>query len=182
MAAATGTTIVPVVLGVPFSDWPPTIVGQTQMTAQFKLPNGDLKIFVDMSDAGLFHTKLKRELLPRLKVTLESIGPTTSSRLADVNDPALSDVAHAGAGNPSLPCRRPQRPASNAVVPVELKHDDGAGHASFDTIPVLGAGEGPSAHRSTSGRGSCSECVKPVLSTQHRVANANGTYRHDPCK
>ena len=169
MAAATGTTIVPVVLGVPFSDWPPAIVGQTQMTAQFKLPNGDMKIFVDMSDAGSFHAKLKRELLPRLKLT------------TDVNDPALSDVAEAGAAQPTLRHRRPQRPASNAVVPVELKHEDGANHASFDTIPVLGAGEGPSAHRSTSGRGACSECGKPVLSTQHRVANANGTYRHDPC-
>lgn len=80
-AAETGTTVLPIVLGVPFSEWPPKQVGQTPMKGQFATASGDLKIFVDMSDPSQFHTKLQRELLPRLKGTAVS-SAATSTRLA----------------------------------------------------------------------------------------------------
>jgi len=176
MAVATGTPVVPVVLGVPFADWPPATVGQAQMTKQFMLPNGDLKIFVDMSEAGSFHTKLNRELLPRLKVQ-----PTQQSTSKLGSDRAACDVAPPGAKptskQPSRPRRPQQKAAHNAIVPM-ADHVDGAD--TFRAIPVPRADEKSSVH--SVDRGLCSECGKPVLTTQHRLANDNGTYRHDPCE
>jgi serine/threonine protein kinase len=67
MAASTGTVVLPIVLGVPFSEWPPQRIGQTPMSDQFiRTDSGDMKIFVDMTDQSLFHTKMQRELIPRL--------------------------------------------------------------------------------------------------------------------
>ena len=160
MAASTGTTIVPIVLGVSFADWPPATVGNTTMTNQFKSLNGDMKIFVDMSEAGAFHTKLNRELLPRLKAWIG-------------DNPAASDVAIAGETpfpkQASRPGRQKTRTASNAVVPVD----------AVDPISVPMADEAPSGH--SSDRGACSECGEPVLTNQNRQCNPDGTYRHDPC-
>jgi len=67
MAADTATTVLPIVLDIPFAEWPPRKVGKTEMKEQFQAAkNGDLKIFVEMTDKAQFYTKLNRELLPRL--------------------------------------------------------------------------------------------------------------------
>lgn len=77
-AAASNTTVLPIVLGVPFSDWPPTQIGASVMREQFATAAGDLKIFVDLSDIAQFHTKVNRELLPRLQLGHGAVdGPPT---------------------------------------------------------------------------------------------------------
>jgi len=70
-AADTGTTVLPIVLNIPFAEWPPRMIGQTEMKEQFRAASGDCKIFVDMTDRGQFRTKLNRELLPRLQLSAQ---------------------------------------------------------------------------------------------------------------
>lgn len=66
LAAKLRKPIVPIVLGVPFSEWPPTRVGSTEVTDQFATSSGDLKIFVDMTSREQFYQKYRKELLPKL--------------------------------------------------------------------------------------------------------------------
>lgn len=66
LAAKLRKPIVPIVLGVPFAEWPPTRVGSTTVTDQFATSSGDLKIFVDMTSREHFYQKYRKELLPRL--------------------------------------------------------------------------------------------------------------------
>lgn len=79
MAHKYGKPVIPVVLNVPFQEWPPQQIGQTKMNEQFATAAGDVKIFVDMSDPQKFFQKFKQELLPRLKSKL-GVLPTTISR------------------------------------------------------------------------------------------------------
>ena len=66
-AATHEKTIVPIMLGVPFSEWPPEAIGDTKMTTQFRSEaTGDMRLFVDFGSAESFHTKFKKELKPRL--------------------------------------------------------------------------------------------------------------------
>ena len=67
LAAKYEKVLIPLMLGVPFSEWPPTVIGETPMTSQFKDEStGDMKLFVDFSDMSAFATKFNKELLPRL--------------------------------------------------------------------------------------------------------------------
>jgi hypothetical protein len=66
LAQKLGKPIIPVVLGVPFSEWPPARIGQTAMVDQFATATGDMKIFVDMTKGTEFYQKYRKELLPRL--------------------------------------------------------------------------------------------------------------------
>ena len=62
-----GKTIIPIMFGVPFSEWPPAVIGVTPMSNQFNDPKtGDMKLFVDFTDLEQFYAKLGNELLPRL--------------------------------------------------------------------------------------------------------------------
>lgn len=67
LAAELKKTVVPVKLGVPFSEWPPQVIGTTTMKNQFADPEtGDMKLFVDMEDQSNFETRFVQELKPRL--------------------------------------------------------------------------------------------------------------------
>ena len=170
MAAATGATVLPVVLGVPFSDWPPAAIGGTAMTDQFMAPNGDLKVFVDMSNHQAdFHTKLQKELLPRLLASSGRAGPNQNAGQAV----SSAELTHAeivkndsAAGKTTPVAPRASRPGKKApksrVAPAA---DDIAAPADVDVAS----------------RGACSVCGQPVLFTQARESNADGTYRHMDC-
>ena len=55
LAAETQTPVVPIVFGIPFSEWPPAQIGGVQLADQLRDPGtGDLKLFVDFSDSGSF--------------------------------------------------------------------------------------------------------------------------------
>ena len=66
LAHANGKPVIPIVLNVPFQEWPPKQIGQTRMANQFATEAGDVKIFIDMSDGSMFFQKFQNELLPRL--------------------------------------------------------------------------------------------------------------------
>ena len=66
LSAQFNKTIIPIMFGIPFAEWPPKKIGQTPVTTQFATPNGDMKLFVDMGNEATFQVKLDRELLPRL--------------------------------------------------------------------------------------------------------------------
>ena len=112
-AAASGTTVVPIVLGVPFSKWPPRQIGQTTMQDQFQAATGDLKIFVDMSDSAQFHTRINRELLPRLQGAGGAGGSKRSSELTAPSPPGAAEPDSAksndtpGAGKAAVTAVRP---------------------------------------------------------------------------
>lgn len=67
-AAELGKPVIPICLGLPLSQWPPSIVGDTVMTSQFVSPNdpNDQKVFVDFGSIQLFESKFNHELAPRL--------------------------------------------------------------------------------------------------------------------
>lgn len=68
LAHKCGTPVIPVVLNVPFQEWPPRKIGKTVLHDQFGTTGGDVKIFVDMTDPSKFHQKFMQELMPRLAV------------------------------------------------------------------------------------------------------------------
>ena len=68
LAHKCGTPVIPVVLNVPFKEWPPRKIGKTVLHDQFGTTGGDVKIFVDMTDPSKFHQKFMQELMPRLAV------------------------------------------------------------------------------------------------------------------
>jgi len=161
MAAATGTPVLPVVLGVPFPDWPPAVIGVTPMSDQFMAANGDLKIFVDMSNHQAdFHTKLQKELLPRLT----AVGPSHGAALATIakSDDAGGEVTLA-APSASRPGGKKKSSRSRIAPSAETALADA------EALPQ------------ESKRGPCSVCALPVLLTQARESNADGTYRHMSC-
>lgn len=169
MAVATGTAVLPVVLGVPFSAWPPTEIGGTPMTDQFQSTNGDLKIFVDMSNYQAdFHTKLQKELLPRLAASLvrgTNVNPAEAALAAIAKSdnvggapvPATSRASRPGAKKPTSKSRSRVAPSAEAAL------------ADANTAPEEGT------------RGSCSICALPVMLTQAREVGADGAYRHMDC-
>lgn len=60
-------TIVPVLYGLPFAQWPPQQIGETKMSSQFYDEVKGDKLFIDFSNAHDFGTKFNFELLPTLK-------------------------------------------------------------------------------------------------------------------
>jgi hypothetical protein len=75
LAHTLGKPVIPVVLDVPFNEWPPQRIGQSTMNNQFATEAGDLKIFVDMTDRASFFQKFQTELLPRLTSGFHSSVP-----------------------------------------------------------------------------------------------------------
>eukprot|EP00041_Stephanoeca_diplocostata_P036739 m.1352541 g.1352541 ORF g.1352541 m.1352541 type:complete len:2329 (-) comp24925_c2_seq3:262-7248(-) len=68
VAMQSNKDIVPLVLGVPFSAWPPASIGGEVMTTQFAdSATGDVKLFVDFTNPEEFDTKLWNELVPMLR-------------------------------------------------------------------------------------------------------------------
>lgn len=112
-AHANGKPIIPVVLNIPFEEWPPEQIGQTRMNEQFATAGGDRKIFVDMSAPSKFFQKFQQELLPRLKdyaggsVPEHALTPQASNALdlTETNAALASDVGGAVAGKPAAAAR-----------------------------------------------------------------------------
>jgi serine/threonine protein kinase len=97
VAHAMGKPIIPIVLNVPFNEWPPQRIGDSRMVDQFATETGDVKIFVDLTDPASFFHKFKKELLPRLS---GGPGGFLSTNVGDLNEiipplPAV-DVVEAG--------------------------------------------------------------------------------------
>ena len=82
LAAEMGKTIIPIMLGVPFEEWPPARIGETDMTGQYAdAASGDMKLFVDFSKLADFDVKFWNELKPRLADA--SFVPTTSAAIRE---------------------------------------------------------------------------------------------------
>jgi len=61
-------TLIPIMKGIPSSEWPPTRVGKTDMKDQFRdSKSGDMRLYVNFTDAEEFAIKFDAELLPRLQ-------------------------------------------------------------------------------------------------------------------
>jgi hypothetical protein len=100
LAAKYKKVIIPIMLNVPFAEWPPTTIGQSTMTDQFKLDNGDMRLFVDFSDPTQFFTKMRHELIPRL--TKDGVRMMISRN----SSPFLSPLAQAAGGVRSVAGKR----------------------------------------------------------------------------
>jgi hypothetical protein len=66
LAYKSNKTVIPLVYNVPFAEWPPEQIGTTAMQDQFATDGGDVKIFIEMSEADAFYDKFENELIPRL--------------------------------------------------------------------------------------------------------------------
>jgi serine/threonine protein kinase len=166
VAHAMGKPVIPVVLNVPFNEWPPKQIGQSPMINQFATDAGDVKIFVDMTDQASFFQKFQNELLPRLNggpggfqstaVMPTPVQPVTDE-VDDVMKAALASdsaaVADAAANGSSTNRIRPKK-GQNKVAPAPPVADDV--------------------------RGECGRCGQPVLGSQHRTVQ-KGVYFHDAC-
>ena len=76
LAAKHGKTIIPIMYNVPFSEWPPLKIGETQMTTQYKdSRSGDMKLFVECTDHTVWAQKFDNELLPRLGADQTQVAP-----------------------------------------------------------------------------------------------------------
>jgi serine/threonine protein kinase len=107
LAHAMGKPVIPVVLGVPFNEWPPQLIGESTMNTQFATEAGDLKIFIDMTDQASFFQKFEKELLPRLSGGAFQTAAVMSTQQVDVQR-RNPDVATA----PTTPLSRPQKHTS----------------------------------------------------------------------
>jgi len=111
--ASTGTKVVPIMYGVPYAEWPPKQIGQTPMQEQFATANGDIKMYIDMSDPAQFHTKLHRELLPRLDKAGTALVASDDLLVATNATKAMGDVGATPApGKPTRPSKIRVEPAA----------------------------------------------------------------------
>jgi hypothetical protein len=61
--------LVPLKIGIPYTEWPPEKIGETVMIDQFQSPTGDMKLYIDFTDAESFSLRFNTELLPRISWT-----------------------------------------------------------------------------------------------------------------
>ena len=134
MAHKYGKLVIPVVLNVPFQEWPPQQIGQTKMNEQFATAAGDVKIFVDMSDPQKFFQKFKHELLPRLK-SKRGVVPTTITSQTD----EASDISEHNAALESDDAGKIVAPKSGVHRPKKGKKGD-AGAAPTNNVGGGSAG------------------------------------------
>lgn len=67
LAGNLGKDIIPLVLDLPYTAWPPHTIGNTKMQHQFwDSRTGDNKLYIDFSKQSLFETKFRHELIPRI--------------------------------------------------------------------------------------------------------------------
>jgi serine/threonine protein kinase len=187
LAHALGKPVIPVVLNVPFSEWPPQRIGLSTMANQFATEAGDVKIFVDMSDPVSFFQKFQKELLPRL-----SSGRTALSRTGMMSaPPPLQAAAVVSAPTP------PQAGTAMAAIGGDFNIDaalasdaaaGGAGDAAETTLSRPKKGKNKVAptdavlqlNEANAVRGACGRCGKPVYDSHFRNKEA-GVYFHDTC-
>ena len=179
LARASGKPVIPVVLNVPFQEWPPRQIGQTVMGDQFATAAGDVKIFVDMSDSSNFFQKFKQELLPRL-LNWKQLGDVDSIQApmpqqdqkmeATISGALASDAPNAAVAVATTRVSRPGR-GKNKVAPAvapPLARDVKV-HAVEPAVTVADAAPVvihlPPDMQS---RGNCTLCGMPVLVTQER--------------
>jgi serine/threonine protein kinase len=193
LAASLGKPVIPIVLNVPFQEWPPQQIGQSTMTTQFATEAGDVKIFVDMSDPASFFQKFQQELLPRFNpdaggfrsgATIPTLMPSPPPQGAsnEVDADTLAALASDAAGENTsatpassvntLPRERPKK-GKNKVAP-----------AIAVTAPTFRSviPEPPANPSAEDVRGVCGLCSAPVLANQPRDKDARtGMYYHIDC-
>jgi hypothetical protein len=179
VAHAMGKPIIPVVLNVPFNEWPPKEIGQSSMNNQFATEAGDVKIFVDMTDQASFFQKFQNELLPRLNggpggFQLTAVTPMPVQVAADEVDDAMkaalaSDSAVRVDGGSST--TEPPEKATSGSFTVRSRpkkgHNKVAPVATTDAVV-------------DDVRGACGRCGQPVLRSHARTVE-KGIYIHDAC-
>jgi serine/threonine protein kinase len=181
VAHAMGKLVIPVVLNVPFNEWPPKQIGQSAMNDQFATEAGDVKIFVDMTDSASFFQKFQQELLPRLD-----------------GGPGGFQSTLVGAGAGIMPPPPLVEDEIEAATKAALASDAGGmaagdgGGGSTTTAPALAAArsrpkKGHNKVAPTNNpvptddvRGDCGRCGQPVLESHHRTKQ-KGVYYHDDC-
>jgi hypothetical protein len=179
LARASGKPVIPVVLNVPFQDWPPRQIGQTVMSDQFATTAGDVKIFVDMSDRSSFFQKFKQELLPRLRDwkqlgdSIQASAPRNDQIMeATVKSALASDAPNVAVETAATRVSRPGRGrGKNKVAPAAASPlvEGVKGYAAIaDAVPARGARVRTPLSTSVESRGNCTLCGNPVLVTQER--------------
>lgn len=165
LAAKLGKTVIPIMLGVPFAEWPPKKVGTTPMTGQFATASGDMKLFVDFTQPEDFFVKFNQELSPRLVATSPKC--RQKEKLA---------AAAAAAAVPSS--STPQKLVSTATM---LKLSS---QISSPVSPLSNSSALPKGGDKEKGggllpnRGKCATCGMPVFLNQPRDKTAAGLYFH----
>jgi hypothetical protein len=206
VAHAMGKPVIPVVLDVPFNEWPPKRIGQSAMNDQFATEAGDVKIFIDMTDSASFFQKFQQELLPRLdggpggfQSTMVGAGtgimpppPPVKDEVDAATKAALaSDAAGMTAGGGSSSGSAGTTMTAQTTAPAAAarsrpkkgrnKVAPAPHHSAFTTSPPPASGQLP---RTPSGeiRGQCGRCSQPVFSTERRDKDkTTGIYYHVSC-
>jgi hypothetical protein len=203
VAHAMGKPIIPVVLNVPFNEWPPKQIGQSAMSNQFATEAGDVKIFVDMSDQASFFQKFQQELLPRLdggpggfQSTMVGAGTgimpppplpvedeVDAATKAALASDAAGTTAVGGSGGPIMAAQTtaPAATARSRPKKGQNKVAPAPHHSAVTTSPPPESGQSP---RTPSGeiRGQCGRCSQPVYSTERRDKDeTTGIYYHISC-
>ena len=125
LAYKCGKPVIPVVLNVPFHEWPPRQIGKTVLQDQFGTTAGDVKIFVDMSDPSNFFQKFMQELMPRLAVRMPVRSGRTGSAVSKGEVVAAARKASAAA-----------RASEAALAGSSPGAGGGGGGGAFDKPPA----------------------------------------------
>jgi hypothetical protein len=170
VAHAMGKPVIPVVLNVPFNEWPPKEIGQSSMNNQFATEAGDVKIFVDMTDQDSFFQKFQNELLPRLNggpggFQSTAVMPMPVQVAADEVDDAMKAAL-----------------ASDSAAGMEVPTPTASGSTTNRARPKKGHNKVAPADKAVADdvRGECGRCGQPVNVSHPRTVQ-KGVYFHDAC-
>jgi hypothetical protein len=163
-AAQAGKVVVPIVLGVPYTEWPPKIIGETPMQTQFETLDGDQKLFVEMTDKHSFFTKLNRELLPRLLPQRADLPSLVTAAASDQGQPA----ARARLSRPGMSRRK----TGSKVTPAEQPDEESRGDCFKCRMPVLTSQE-----RDIDGAGRYYHRVCPSTCVNRRLTLASDWWK-----
>ena len=113
------TAVVPIVLGVPFAEWPPTRIGQTDMDHQFATKSGDnvLKYKVQWDATSSFADAYEVDLEIDVVGSVASVATDGVVALADPVPYELTCVLVRKATEPTLVHRTPPQLLKNELPP-----------------------------------------------------------------
>jgi hypothetical protein len=154
LAFSSKKSVIPVVLNVPFNEWPPKKIGKTTMANQFATAAGDLKIFVDMTDSASFFPKLEKELLPRLKAGPGGFKfPARDSSFIKPHEPSSGgEGGPVGRAYSAPPEATTHTPEATAVTPTPTQSWQQGSVFTFEEMPGVSAAPAPdsvSKHKNT---------------------------------
>jgi hypothetical protein len=207
MANKYGKTVIPILYGVAFNEWPPKYVGKSKMDNQFATAAGDVKIFVDCTDYDSFFEKFEKELVPRLTVPSARTSAGADGQVGIVSPPV--PCAHGCGWSTFRPfpyccthCKGVDGPhaydcaekntAMQATAAVEagaavgMVSPNSLSTASYFSRQSSGVFDStvpdPILVTVPESRGMCGGCGNPVLTTHGRDRDARtGTYYHTGC-